>query len=69
MLLGVGGGLDQLPWRKIDSDGGITMADSDIIERLEKQIEGSNLALAAVAEVLGTLSVRVDEIFIWLMSI
>ena len=28
------------------------MADSDMVSRLEKQIEGSNLALAAVAEVL-----------------
>ena len=61
MLLGVGGGLDQLPWRKIDSDGGITMADSDIIERLEKQIEGSNLALAAVAEVLHKMDSRLTK--------
>ena len=34
------------------------MADSDIVERLEKQIEGSNLALAAVAEVLQKMDAR-----------
>ena len=34
------------------------MADSDIIERLEKQIEGSNVALAAVAEVLHKMDSR-----------
>jgi len=37
------------------------MADSDIIERLEKQIEGSNLALAAVAEVLHKMDSRLTK--------
>ena len=37
------------------------MADSDIVERLEKQIEGSNLALAAVAEVLQKMDSRLTK--------
>lgn len=37
------------------------MADSDIVERLEKQIEGSNLALAAVAEVLHKMDSRLAK--------
>ena len=37
------------------------MADSDMIERLEKQIEGSNLALAAVAEVLHKMDSRLAK--------
>ena len=37
------------------------MADSDMIERLEKQIEGSNLALAAVAEVLHKMDSRLTK--------
>ena len=37
------------------------MADSDMIERLEKQIEGSNLALAAVAEVLHKMDSRLSK--------
>jgi hypothetical protein len=37
------------------------MADSDIVERLEKQIEGSNLALAAVAEVLHKMDSRLTK--------
>jgi len=37
------------------------MADSDIVERLEKQIEGSNLALAAVAEVLQKMDARLTK--------
>ena len=39
----------------------IIMADSDMIERLEKQIEGSNLALAAVAEVLQKMDSRLTK--------
>ena len=36
------------------------MADEyDVVERLEKQIEGSNLALAAVAEVLHKMDTRI----------
>ena len=37
------------------------MGDSDIVERLEKQIEGSNLALAAVAEVLHKMDARLTK--------
>ena len=37
------------------------MGDSDIVERLEKQIEGSNLALAAVAEVLQKMDSRLTK--------
>ena len=58
--MGVGGGLDQLPWQNID-EWRIIMADSDMIERLEKQIEGSNLALAAVAEVLQKMDSRLTK--------
>ena len=35
--------------------------DYDIVERLEKQIEGSNLALAAVAEVLHKMDSRISK--------
>ena len=35
--------------------------DNDIVERLEKQIEGSNLALAAVAEVLHKMDSRISK--------
>jgi hypothetical protein len=35
--------------------------DFDIVERLEKQIEGSNLALAAVAEVLHKMDSRISK--------
>jgi hypothetical protein len=35
--------------------------DNDIVERLEKQIEGSNLALAAVAEVLHKMDYRISK--------
>ena len=58
--MGVGGGLDQLPWQNIRMEE-IIMADSDMIERLEKQIEGSNLALAAVAEVLHKMDSRLAK--------
>ena len=58
--MGGGGGLDQLPWQNID-EWRIIMADSDMIERLEKQIEGSNLALAAVAEVLQKMDSRLTK--------
>ena len=37
------------------------MADSDMVSRLEKQIEGSNLALAAVAEVLHKMDSRLSK--------
>jgi len=38
------------------------MADEyDVVERLEKQIEGSNLALAAVAEVLHKMDSRISK--------
>ena len=58
--MGVGGGLDQLPWQNID-EWRIIMADSDMIERFEKLIEGSNLALAAVAEVLQKMDSRLTK--------
>ena len=35
--------------------------DYDIVDRLEKQIEGSNLALAAVAEVLHKMDSRISK--------
>ena len=35
--------------------------DYDVVERLEKQIEGSNLALAAVAEVLHKMDSRISK--------
>ena len=35
--------------------------DNDIVQRLEKQIEGSNLALAAVAEVLHKMDSRISK--------
>ena len=35
--------------------------DYDIVDRLEKQIEGSNLALAAVAEVLHKMDTRISK--------
>jgi len=35
--------------------------DYDIVERLEKQMEGSNLALAAVAEVLHKMDSRISK--------
>ena len=34
------------------------MSEYDMVDRLEKQIEGSNLALAAVAEVLQKMDSR-----------
>ena len=38
------------------------MADEyDVVERLEKQLEGSNLALAAVAEVLHKMDTRISK--------
>ena len=37
------------------------MADSDMVSRLEKQIEGSNLALAAVSEVLHKMDSRLSK--------
>ena len=37
------------------------MADYDMVDRLEKQLEGSNLALAAVAEVLQKMDSRLNK--------
>jgi hypothetical protein len=57
----VGGGLDQpllifLAYNK----GGTNMAD-EILGRIEKQMEGSNLALAAVADVLRKMDERLSK--------
>ena len=37
------------------------MSEYDMVDRLEKQIEGSNLALAAVAEVLQKMDTRLTK--------
>ena len=37
------------------------MSEYDMVDRLEKQIEGSNLALAAVAEVLQKMDSRLTK--------